>query len=404
MPRTQRIELLVLLGTLSAFGPLSIDMYLPALPTLEVAFSAQTAQVQLTLTAFFLGFALGQGFYGPISDRFGRKPPLYVSLALYAVASLGCAFAPTVEALAVLRLIQALAGCGGGVMARAMTRDLFDPQEMRRVLSMLMLVTGVAPVLAPSIGGQLLLLFNWQAIFLLQAVIGVLCLAAVHFRLSETHPADPGRPLHLVRITQRYLDLMRNRTFLIHALVGGVSMAGMFAYIAGSPFVFIDHFHMQPEQFGLLFGVNALGLVLASQSNAHVFHAIRPERVLFWTVAVQCAAGLVLFGAAITGVIGVIAIAVPLFLYVAANGLIMPNATTLAMEPYAQDAGAASALLGMLQFLLAALSTTVIGAVEGLGEGAVPMAAVIAGCGLISFLLYLTFNRLGLRAALPIQP
>ncbi|MBC6937070.1 MAG: Bcr/CflA family drug resistance efflux transporter [Chloroflexi bacterium] len=390
-----RLELLIILGTLTAFGPLSIDMYLPALPTLEVVLSAQTAQVQLTLTAFFLGFAFGQGLYGPLADRFGRKMPLYFSLTLYAAASLACAFAPSVEALVALRFLQAIGGCAGGVISRAIARDLFNTQQMRRVLSMLMLVTGIAPVLAPLLGGQLLVRFGWQSIFWVQAAIGIICLAAVHFRLPETHPPDATQVLRLGQVFGRYRALLSNRIFLINALMGGISMAGMFAYIAGSPFVFINLFGVPADQFGLLFGLNALGLVLASQSNAHLFHATAPDRVLFRAIVVQCMAGLLLLAAAVTGAAGLPGIAVPLFVYVSCVGLVMPNATTLAMEPYAKDAGAASAMLGMLQFLLAALATMVVGALEPLAEGALPMAGVIAFTGLAALTLALFYNRHG---------
>lgn len=387
-----RLELLIILGTLTAFGPLSIDMYLPALPTLEGVLSAQTAQVQLTLTAFFLGFAFGQGLYGPLADRFGRKMPLYFSLTLYAAASLACAFVPSVEALLALRFLQAIGGCAGGVISRAIARDLFNTQQMRRVLSMLMLVTGIAPVLAPLLGGQLLVRLGWQSIFWVQAAIGIICLAAVHFRLPETYPPDPTQVLHPGRVFGRYRALLSNRIFLINALMGGVSMAGMFAHIAGSPFVLINLFGVPADQFGLLFGINTLGLVLASQSNAHLFHATDLDRVLFRAIVVQCIAGLLL-AAAVTGAAGLPGIAISLFVYVSCVGLVMPNATTLAMEPYAKDAGAASARLGMLQFLLVALATMVVGALEPLAEGALPMASVIAFTGLAVLSLALFYNR-----------
>lgn len=392
MRNQSRTELLIILGTLTAFGALSIDMYLPALPTLETVFSARTSQVQLTLTTFFLGYALGQSFYGPITDRFGRKPPLYASLTLYTLASIGCVFAPSVEAMMVLRLLQALGGCAGSVIARAMVRDLFDVQEMRRILSILMLVLGVAPILAPLFGGQLLRLFGWQSIFWVLALIGMLSLLAVHFRLLETHPADPTQRINLRKILIRYYGLLQNRTFVVNVVAGGIASAGMFAYIAGSPFVFIDYFGVSSDQFALFFGFNALGLVLSSQANAYLLQDIRPDKVLFTAIAIQCVAGFTLIIAALTGVGGLPGVAIPLFIYVTCNGLVFPNATALAMEPFGRDAGAASALLGTLQSSFGAIVTALVGALEGAGEGAIPMASVIAACGFIALTLYFLYS------------
>lgn len=383
--RRSHAELVLILGSLSAFASLSIDMYLPSLPTLERAFEVSPAAVQFTLTTFFLGFALGQAIYGPVADRFGRKPPLYVSLTLFSAASAGCALAPTVGGLAALRFVQAIGACAGGVISRAMVRDLFPLEETRRVYSTLMLVTGVAPIAAPLLGGFILVGVGWAAIFWTLAGLGMACLAAVHFRLPESHDRDAVRPLHLGTILATYGRLLRDRSFLGNALVGGFSLAGVFAYIAGSPFVFIKLYGLPADRYGWLFGANSLGLVAAAQVNGRLLHGVSPRKVMVAAGLAQCLAGLLLVAAARTGAFGIAGLIVPLFAYLMALGFIAPNATALAMAPHGRVAGSASALLGTLQFTLAAIAPVAVGALAG--SGAMPMAAVVAACGTLGLLM-----------------
>ena len=379
----RRVERIVILGAMIAMAPMGVDMYLPALPTLERAFAAGAGQVQFTLSTFFLGFALGQAAYGPVSDRFGRRPPLFAGLALFAAASVGCAYAPTVEALAALRFLQALGACAGMVIARAMVRDLFALRDAARAYSALMLVVGLAPILAPLLGGYLQLWFGWQSIFLLLAGFGVLVAGMAWFRLGETHPPEPAASLSPAAVLGVYLGLAKSRPFMGYALSGGVTIAGMFAYIAGSPFVFIELYGVPAQQFGWLFGANALGFVLAAQVNGRMMRGADPRRVLRRALAVQAASGLALLAAALTGAGGLAGVWLPLLIYISGLGFVMPNATALAMAPHGENAGAASALLGVMQFGLAALAATVLGAIQA--HSAAPMAAVVAGAGLLGF-------------------
>ena len=386
--RAPKTELLIILGALTAFAPLSIDMYLPAFPQMEVALGASTDAVQRTLAAFFLGFALGQSSYGPVTDRFGRKPPLYFGLGLYILASIGCALATSAEALTVLRFIQAVGACSGMVIARAMVRDLFEPKDAARAYSSLMLVTGLAPILAPVIGGLVLLWAGWSMIFWLLAIYAVLALAAVHFRLPETHPADPSRPLALGRALADYGRIIVDRRYLGYAAGGGLGMAGMFAYIAGSPFVFIDLYGIRSQDYGWLFGLNALGFVLAAQVNGRLLPAGSHERAMRSAMLVQGAAAIILVLSVATGWGGFSGIFLPIFVYVATLGFIMPNAAALAMAPYGRNAGVASALLGTLQFGLAAIASAMVSLLH---DGtALPMAGTVATCGLAG----LALNRL----------
>lgn len=399
-PRTRfrYFELIVLMGVLQAFAPLSIDMYLPSMPLLEKVFRATTAQVQITLVTFLLGYALGQAFYGPITDRFGRKPPLYVSLAVFVVSSVACAQAKSVNVLAFFRLLQAIGACGGAVVSRAMVRDLFPPVELRKIFSMLVLVLGVSPLISPFIGGYLLVWFGWKSVFYTQAALGALTVIAMHFRLDESLAPENVRPLHMEHVMSTYTHLLRDRTFLGASLVCGFSSAGMFAYIASAPFVFINIYKLPPQQFGWLFGFIAAGLIGASQINGRMSHNIALWKVLRVANVVQLVSGFAVLATASTGYGGLIGIFAPVFVYMCATGFVFPNGSAIAMMRHGNMAGTASALLGTNQFVIAAVTTIVLGAIDN--SSAMPMAIVIAGCGVAATAL----NYLSLGSKLDVAP
>jgi len=377
-------SLVVILGALIACAPMAVDMYLPALPALERAFATDMARVQWTLATFFVGFSLGQALYGPVSDRFGRRPPLYFGMTLFALASIGCLFAPNIESLMGLRFLQAIGACAGMVTARAMVRDLFELRDSARVFSALMLVTGLAPILAPLVGGYMLVWFGWQSIFLALAAFGVACMVAAHFGLPETRRPGAAGSLALSSVLMVYARLLTHRRFVGYSLSSGVTIAGMFAYIAASPAVFIQLFGVAEEQFGWLFGVNGLGFVIAAQINGRAMRGAEPARILRSALYVEAASGLALLLAAATGALGLIGIAVPLFVFIAALGFVMPNASALAMAPHGENAGAASAMLGVMQFGLAAIASTAVGAIHM--PSAMPMAGAVAACGVLGLL------------------
>ena len=386
MSRARHLELLVILGILQAFAPLSIDMYLPAMPEMGRVFHTTAAEVQITMVTFLAGFALGQSVYGPLTDRFGRKPPLYFSLLLFIISSLACAFSPSIKIMAVFRLFQAIGACGGGVISRAQVRDLFPPDELRKVFSMLILVLGVSPIIAPLIGSYLLLWFGWRSPFLAQASLGVLCMAGMHFRMEESLADDQRRPLRWSVIKQGYAQLFRDPTFIGASFVCGFGAAGIFAYITSAPFVFMGLYHVPTEHFGWLFGSVAAGMVAASQINGHM-----PKRIPVWKVLrvaniVQLIAGVLLLACAITGFGGLWGIYVNLFVYVAAQGFVFPNGSAIAMMRHGNVAGTASALLGTNQFVIAALATAVLGLMD---NPAIPMALVICASAAIAMVLNL---------------
>lgn len=385
-PHHGQYGLAVILGALTAMGPLAIDMYLPALPSIARDLHTTAAAVQVSLAVYFGGIAIGQAFYGPLSDRFGRKPALYVGLLVFVAASVGCARAGGVRELILFRFLQALGGCAPLVVPRAVVRDYFDQRGSVRMLSMLILVMGLAPILAPLVGGQLLLHFGWRSIFVLLAAYGAIWLAVVVFLLPESLPPARRRRQPLAAILDTYGRLLVDRTYLAHVLAGGLIFSGLLAYIAGSPFVFIELFHVPPERYGLYFGTNAIGLISTSQVNRWLAARVPPQRIVSFVLPVAMTAGFVLLAAAITGVGGFAGILVPLFFFLACHGFTMPNTTALAMAPHGENAGSASALLGTLQFVLGAGAGALVGAMAN--GTAVPLAAVIASCGVAACLAH----------------
>ena len=384
-------RLAVILGALTAMGPLAIDMYLPALPTIAREMATSIASVQVSLAVYFIGIACGQAFYGPLSDRWGRKRALYFGLILFSVASIGCALAGNVTALIALRFLQALGGCAPLVVPRAVVRDYFDQRGSVRMLSVLMLVMGLAPILAPLIGGQLLVNFGWRSVFWVLAAYGLFWLVIVMLFLQESLPAVRRRRQRASDVVATYLGLLRDRTYIGYVLTGALIFAGLLAYISGSPFVFIELFQVAPEQYGLFFGVNAIGIIVASQVNRWLASKYDARRIISAVLPFSLMAGAVLLIDAATGFGGFPGILVPLFFYIASHGFIMPNTTALAMAPHGAVAGSASALLGTVQFVLGASAGALVGA---LANGtAVPLAAVIAACAALAFVTYQTLGR-----------
>lgn len=362
---------------------MSIDMYLPSLPTIATEFGIAASAVQFTLSSFFIGLALGQAVHGPLADRYGRKPPLYAGLILYIAASVGCAMAPDIELLTVLRFVQAIGGCAGVVIARAIVRDRCDAQASARVYSLLMLIMGLAPILAPFFGGWILALAGWRAIFGILALFGGAVLVAVWRYLPETHPANSIASAGIGSALRVYGELLRDRRFLGYTLSGGFASAGMFAYITGSPQVFITLYGIPAQDFGWLFGLNALGLIAGSQYNRRLLLRYSADTILRRANRATVILGLVLVVITVSGRSGLPGLLIPLFGYLATLGFTGPNAIALALAHQGMRAGSASALIGTLQFGIATLSSAAVGLLGN--ESALPMTTVIAGCGLLAY-------------------
>jgi DHA1 family bicyclomycin/chloramphenicol resistance-like MFS transporter len=382
--RPRELTLALVLGSLTAVGPLSIDMYLPSLPAIQRDLGSSASAVQLTLASFFAGFGLAQFAVGPLSDRYGRKAPLYASIAMYVLASLGCAASQSVEMLVATRFLQAVASAAGPVTARAVVRDLYRGSEAARLMSLLILVMGAAPILAPSVGGAILALGGWRWVFVLLAALGLACIALVAARMPETLPAARRSARIAVRaVASDLVSLARDRDFVAYTLCSGFASAGMFAYISASPFVFIEIFRLTPRTFGWIFGANAFGYILFSQVNRRLLLRASAAAILKRAIFATVAAGAVLL------VVGLRVERPPLVLtmlglfgFVASLGLVAPNATVLAMEAHGERAGVASATLGSVSFGVAAISS---GAVSALEDGTLrPMTFTMAGCAAVA--------------------
>jgi DHA1 family bicyclomycin/chloramphenicol resistance-like MFS transporter len=369
----------LVLGALIALGPLTIDMYLPALPTIVDDLGTTSAAVQLTLTGTLAGLALGQLLVGPLSDTFGRRRPLLVGVGVHVLASLLCLVAPNIGVLGGLRVLQGIGAAAASVVTMAIVRDLFVGRAAATLFSRLMLVLGVAPVLAPTIGGEVLRFTSWRGVFVVLAVLGLMLVVVAAVALPETLPAVRRRPLGVRNTLRTYRGLLRDRTFLGLVLVAGLSMAGLFGYVAGSSFVFQQQFGLDQQQFGLAFGAGAIFLIAATQLNAYLLRAFEPGTLLLAALAGGAVSGLVLVAAAVTGVGGLVGVLVPMFGVLFAVGLALPNAPALALAGHGEAAGTAAALLGAVQFGVGALVSPLVGI---LGNDAVAMGVVVA-CGLV---------------------
>jgi DHA1 family bicyclomycin/chloramphenicol resistance-like MFS transporter len=384
LSRARAARFILILGSLTAFAPLSIDMYLPAFPALQAHFGVSAGQIQATLAVFFVGLAAGQAIYGPIADRFGRRAPLLFGIALYVAASILAAHAPDIGSLTLARLFQALGGCAGMVISRAMVADLFDERDSAKIYSLLMLVMGMAPILAPLAGAYLLVAFGWGAIFWFLAAFGALCLATVWTVLPETLPPDRRATGGLHHVLRVYKQLLRNRRFLAFAAIGAFSLAGLFAYITDSSFIFIELYGLTPEQYGMLFGMNALGLITAAQVNVHLLRWFSVRQILATAVLAYVGAAVALTFVATTDLGGLIALMIPLFVAISSLGLVLGNAAAAAMAQAGDYRGTASALIGVLQFALSAAISGLAGALQN--GTAVPMATIILGCGVTALI------------------
>ncbi|MGI5227738.1 multidrug effflux MFS transporter [Actinoallomurus sp. CA-142502] len=388
--RAERIRVFLILGALSAIGPLSIDMYLPALPKLTRDLSAGPSLVQLTLTACMIGLAAGQVIAGPISDMWGRRRPMFAGIAIYTVASLACVVAPNVELLVALRLIQGVSGAACIVISRAVVRDMHDGPAAARFFSLLMLVNGIAPVAAPVIGAQVLRFTDWRGVFGVLALLGLLMTLSM-LGLRETLPAEQRHTGGLRAAVRTFGELCADRIFMGYALAGGFAFAAMFAYISGSPFVVQNIYGLSPQDYSLIFAVNSLGIVAFGQVSGLLVGRVRLITLLHAGLLVSLAGGVLLL-VAVFGGLGLPGVLPALFLVVSAIGLTLPNSTALALTGRpANVAGSASALFGLLQYVVGALAAPLVGLAGG--HSAAPMAIVIAASAAMGIVLLAALAR-----------
>jgi DHA1 family bicyclomycin/chloramphenicol resistance-like MFS transporter len=384
----------VLLGALAAVPPMSMDMYLPALPDVTRTLDSNASVVQLTLTACLTGMALGQLVVGPMSDRWGRRRPLLAGLAAYVLAALMCAFAQSAEVLVGFRLLQGLAGSAGIVIARAVVRDLYDGLAMARFFSSLLLISSIAPIVAPVIGGQVLHLTDWRGIFLILAAIGVVLGVLVWRRLPETLPPERRQSGGVRAALWIMRGLVADRVFTGYLMTNGFTYGALFSYIAASPFIIQDIYGASPQTFSLLFGLNSLGLMIVGQVNGKVLVGrVRLDKTLGCGLAVLASAGVVLLlvTSGVFGEVGTVPLAASLFVMISSLGLVLPNTNALALMRTPHAAGSASALVGMSCFVMGAIASSLV-SIAG-KQSAVPMAVVQLGSALAAIVCFVTVCR-----------
>ena len=392
MTKKKYFLLILILGTLSAISPFSIDMYLPGFPAIAKDLNTTVAKVQLSLSSYFIGISIGQLFYGPLLDRFGRKQPLYFGLALYLLASIGCALAISVESLIVFRFLQALGGCVGLVASRAMIRDIFPVSEIAKVFSLLMLVIGVSPLLAPTLGGYVAVAFGWHYIFIILALMSALILAGVHYVLPESREPDKSILLKPKPIVKNFLTVLKTPQFYTYTFTGAIAASGLYAYIAGSPYVFMEIYKVSAEQYGWIFALIAVGIIGSSQLNTILLRRFKSEQIIVGALICQSITGLFLVTGAYFGFTGLGSTIFLIFIFLCCQGFSFPNSSALALTPFIRNAGSASALLGSFQMALGAVATVMVSVLSN--HTALPMTGVMAFCAICSLSVLLIGRRI----------
>ncbi|EJL29785.1 multidrug effflux MFS transporter [Brevibacillus sp. BC25] len=388
--KSRRLWMAAILGSLSAFGPLSLDMYLPALPMLADDLQTSTSMTQLSLTACMLGLSIGQLFAGPISDVRGRRIPLIIGLILYAVSSFLCAVAPSIYTFVLLRFVQGLAGSAGIVIARATVRDLYSGTELTKFFALLMLINGIAPIAAPIVGGQILQFTTWHSVFVVLGLIGAIMFLVVVLALPETLPQERRSKAGIGNTLTTFGTLLKDRVFMGYAIAQGLVTAAMFAYIAGSPFVFQKIFEVSPQTFSLIFAINGVGIIITSQITGKLAGKVKETSLFIAGISIAGIGGILLL-AMILLQAGLLAVLVPLFFVVSSVGIVGATGFSLAMQNQSKAAGSASALQGLLSFISGGIVAPLVG-ISG-EHTAVPMGIIIALSTIGAIVCYVVMVR-----------
>jgi len=371
---------------LTAIGPFSIDMYLPAFPDIAKNLHTTVAQVTLSLSSFFIGISAGQLLYGPLLERFGRKKPLYIGLCIYLLASIGCALAGSVNALIALRLLQALGGCVGMVASRAMVRDLFEVKENAKIFSTLMLVVAVSPIIAPTLGGYITAVLGWRFVFAMLIVVVLIILAGIYFLLPESKKPDPNFSLRPTPIIKNFAGVIRHPQFYTYALTAAISAAGLYAYIGGSPHVFMEIFHVSEKQYGWIFALIAIGLIGSSQVNSVLLKNYTSEQLIRVALTCQSIIGISMAVITFLGWNDVFITIFLIFIFLCTQGFVFPNASALSMASFGHNAGSASALMGAIQMSIGAGTSALVSVLQN--QTALPMTAVMACCAVTALTVF----------------
>jgi MFS transporter, DHA1 family, multidrug resistance protein len=385
MTRKEHLTIILILGALATISPFSIDMYLPGFPAIAADLNTSIANVQLSLTSYFVGIAAGQLLYGPLLDRFGRKLPLYAGLTLYVLASVGCAFVNTADSLIAMRFVQAVGGCVGMVAAQALVRDIYPTNKTAQVFSLLVLVISVSPMVAPTVGGYVTAAFGWHSVFIILAPITALIMVAVYFFLPEGRASDASISLKPRAVLSNFWIVLRQPQFIVYTLAGGIATAAPFAYIAGSADVFMNIYGVSEQQYGWIFAFIAFGMIASPQLNHILLRYFKSEQLIHFTLWYQSLLGIVLVAGALLNWFSMLGLIALIFVFFTGQGLTNPNATALSLAPFTKHTGSAAALLGSFRMAMGGLTSAVVSVFHN--GTVVPMVTIMAACALAGLLL-----------------
>jgi DHA1 family bicyclomycin/chloramphenicol resistance-like MFS transporter len=377
--------IILMLGALATISPFSIDMYLPGFPAIALDLNTSISQVQLSLTAYLVGIAAGQLLYGPLLDRFGRKKPLYAGLAVYILASIACAFTESISSLIILRFLQALGGCAGIVSAQALVRDLFPVNKTAQAFSLITLVISVSPMIAPTVGGYVTAHIGWHYVFVILAVITFLILIAVYFFLPKGKDPDPTLSLKPKAVAINFYEVARNQQFLIYTVVGGIASAAPFAYIAGSPNVFMNIYKLTEQQYGWVFALLAFAMIGSTQFNHFLLKKYTSEQVIWFALFYQTFMGILLVIGTYYDWYNVYTLIAMMFVFFSGQGLTGPNSAALSLAPFSKNAGSASALFGSWRLAAGGIISAIVSLFHN--QTALPMIVTMASCAIVSLIM-----------------
>ncbi len=397
MNASNRTIIILILGFLSAIAPFSIDMYLPGFPAIAKDLNTSIETVSYSLSSFFIGVCIGQVLCGPLLDRYGRKRPLYTGMVLYVLATIGCVFTQSVQLLIVLRFLQAVGGCVSMVAPRAIIRDLFPVEESAKIFSYMILILGVSPIIAPTAGSYMVTHYGWHSIFILLTILGVLLIIAVVAGLPESKQPDPDYSLQPATILASFRIVLQQPQFFTYAITGAISSAGLFAYLAGSPYVFMEYFGTSEQAYGGIFALIAAGLITSSQLNNWLLKKYSSQQIVQLTLTIQTLAGMFLFAATAMGWLNLYSTIGLIFIYLSCQGFNFPNSSALSMAPFTRHAGSASALMGAIQMGMGALASAAVGLFTP--HNAMPLTGIMASCVVLAWiLLFFSSRKIGFAA------
>ena len=395
--KKNQFYLILILGLLTSIGPLSIDMYLPAFPSIAKNLQTTVSSVMLSLSSFFIGISFGQLLYGPLLERYGRKIPLYFGLGLYTISAVACASAMSVETLIIFRFFQALGGCVGMVASRAMVRDLFEVKDNAKVFSTLMLVVAVSPIIAPTLGGYITTFLGWRYIFGMLVIIILFIVSGIYFLLPESKKPDPNFSLKPKSILQGFSLIIKQPQFAVYTFTGAIAYAGLYAYISGSPYVFMEVFKVTEQHYGWIFAIVAAGLISASQFNSKLLKKHSSEKIIKVALTAQGIIGVLLVSTSVFGYSELYSTILLVFLYLCCQGFLFPNASALSMAPFSKNAGNASALMGFIQMSIGALMSALVSLLHN--GTTLPMTGVMCFCTLGASIVFYLGRKIMIKAA-----